>query len=899
MVRLHFGEDALATIDDVIVWANTLPAWQGDAVRRLLVAGEQPLTAQDYSEIMAFAKAELELAPALENGKPVPPAAGKFSGAPATTVAVKLLSIADVRNVNIIKSGQSQPFAESGVTVVYGNNGSGKSGYSRILKLACQARDKDERILPDVFAATSAGTPRATLQIKQDANPREIIWSQGGPADPVLTNITVFDGRCARVITDDRNEISYLPYGGEVFQKTAEIVLKVKADVEAEVKVLAPIQDSAIPPGTPSALFLESLSENTEDQAIEAATAWTLQDELNLPLQEELARTSDSTKATQEVVRLDKIKWRIVRAIATAAELDGECAPLTNEAIDKVLAELNAAQLAHASAVAERKTPEPLPGVASTNQWEILYKAAKEYSEQIAYPGEPFPKTTDAVCVLCQQPLGAEAVARFARFKKFMEDATSAVLAAKRTALNSVREKMEHLVPLSGLALESACDELTALDAKAAEALRSYHEGVSARKAAALALLKEGESPEKVALLPLWPASPEVVLREVVQTLTQNAANITNAAKPEEYQKLIGLVTELKARKALSLRTADILAFVAKAKRNADLRRAAASLRTQEITRQGTTVIRKNLTPELVNAFNTELKELGATRVPISVKPSGASGETAHEMLLKGANALGKARTSQILSEGEARVIAIAGFLAELQLAPHANGIVLDDPVSSLDHVFTGKIAARLAREGLKRQVIIFTHNIGFLMELEDARAALAKAGTPVAVAVHTLRRDGKLAGITTDGAPWYALKVKQRVQYLAELVAKIKPLYQVNTADYNEKAARVYGLLREAWESCVEDDLFYNVVCRYRNSVQTLKLIEVMIEDQDIHQIDLHMSKASTWMTGHDKSKALSDDRPAPDELLADIEALREFSKKLIDRRKETEKRRKDQLKA
>jgi hypothetical protein len=142
-------------------------------------------------------------------------------------------------------------------------------------------------------------------------------------------------------------------------------------------------------------------------------------------------------------------------------------------------------------------------------------------------------------------------------------------------------------------------------------------------------------------------------------------------------------------------------------------------------------------------------------------------------------------------------------------------------------------------------------------------------------------------------------LKVKQRAQYLEELVAKIKPLYQGNTAEYNEKAARVYGLLREAWESCVEDDLFYNVVCRYRNSVQTLKLIEVMIEDPDIHQIDLHMSKASTWMTGHDKSKALSDDRPAPDELLADIDALRAFSKKLIDRRKETEKRRKDQLKA
>lgn len=888
----------MPTIDDVITWANTLPAWQGDAVRRLLVAGEQPLNAQDYSEILALAKADLKLAPPPDNLKPVPPAAGKFSGSPATTAAVKLLSIDNIRNVNIIKSGQTQPFAESGITVVYGDNGSGKSGYSRILKLACQARDKDEVILPNVFATAPTGTPTATLKIKRDGNLKDITWTQGTPADPILTNITVFDSRCARVITDARNEISYLPYGADVFQKTADAVLRVKADIEAEITDLVPVQDSAVMAGTTSMIFLESLSESTKDDAIQAATAWTPQDESELRAQEELARTSDSTKATQEVARLDRIKGRINDAASTASGLVTACADFKNEAIEKALAELNAAQLAHAVAVAERQTPEPLPGVASTNQWEILYRAAKQYSEEIAYPGEPFPKTTDAVCVLCQQPLGNEAVARLARFKKFMEDATSTVLNAKRNALRLLREKVEALVLLSGAPLESICDELASLDGKAADDLRIYHAEVAARKTAALALLKEGENPQKAASLPPWPASPEAALRALAQMLTQKATDITNAAKPEEYKKLIANVAQLKSRKALSLRKADIDAFVVKARRNADLRRAVGTLRTQEITRQGTTVIRKNLTPELLNAFKTELIALGATHVPISVKPSGAVGETAHEMLLEGAYALGRAHTSQVLSEGEARVIAIAGFLAELQVAKHANAIVLDDPVSSLDHVFTGKTAARLAQEGLKRQVIIFTHNIAFLMELEDACEALAKAGTPVAITVHTLRRSGKSAGITTDGAPWHAMKVKQRAQYLEELVHSIKPMYQDNIAEYNEKAAHVYGLLREAWESCVEEDLFYNVVCRYRNSVQTLKLINVAIEDTDIHHVDLHMSKASTWMTGHDKSKTLHHDQPAPGELLADIDALRAFSKNLIDRRKETEKRRKDQLK-
>ncbi|MFA5119007.1 MAG: AAA family ATPase [Candidatus Omnitrophota bacterium] len=887
----------MATIDDIIVWASSLPAWQGDVVRRLLTKGDQPLNAQDYSEILALAKADLKIAAFPEKLKPILPVAGNFSGVPTTTVAVKLLSIDDVRNVNIIKAGASQPFAESGVTVVYGDNGAGKSGYSRILKLACQARDKDERILSNVFVKAPSGAPTAIIKIKQDNKSRDVAWTQGVSVDPVLTNITVFDGRCARIITDDRNQINYLPYGCDVFQKLAEIVQRVRGDVETEIMAIMPIQDSAIAAGTAAAKFLESLLETTKEEVIQAATNWTPQDELQLIAQEELARTSDSTKATQEVARLEKIKGRINDAASAVTKLIAACVDLTNDGIQNAILEVNAAQLARAAAVAERQTFETLPGVASTDQWEILYKAAKKYSEEIAYPGQAFPKTDDAVCVFCQQPLGEEAVARFARFKKFMEDATNTVLVTKRNALKLLREKIEAVTPLTAATLDSICDELSSLGVPMASDLRTYHTAIAVRKSAALVLLKEGEDPQRSKLLPPWPASVEAALRSVAKTLTQKATEITNAAKPEEYKKLIASITELKSRKALNARKVDIYALVAKIRRNADLRRAADTLSTYEITRQGTVVIKKNLTPELISAFKKELIALGANRLSISVKPCGDVGETTHEILLEGVNISGRVRISQILSEGEARVIAIAGFLAELQLVPHVNAIVLDDPVSSLDHIFTGKIAERLAKEGLKRQVIIFTHNIAFLMELEDAGMALAKAGTPVSITVHTLRRDGKSAGITINSVPWHAMKVGQRAQYLEDLVNKIKSFYQQDMVEYNKEAAYVYGLLREAWESCIEDDLFDKVVCRYRNSVQTLRLNGVAIEDSDIHCVDLHISKASTWMTGHDKSKALHCDRPAPDEVLADISSLRDFSRQLIGRRDQTRKQRKKQL--
>ncbi len=145
----------MATIDDVLLWANTLPAWQADVVRRRLAAGEESLSDKEYSEILALAKAHLKLAPAPSNIAPDSPTTGMFSGVPTVTVAVKLLSIDDVQNVNAIRSGQTQPFSKSGITAIYGDNGSGKSGYSRILKLACRARDKDDETSWDTHCTTS------------------------------------------------------------------------------------------------------------------------------------------------------------------------------------------------------------------------------------------------------------------------------------------------------------------------------------------------------------------------------------------------------------------------------------------------------------------------------------------------------------------------------------------------------------------------------------------------------------------------------------------------------------------------------------------------------------------------------------------------------------------------
>jgi hypothetical protein len=68
-----------------------------------------------------------------------------------TSPAVALVSIFHHEGVNALAADQTLKFAPApGLTIVYGDNGAGKTGYIRILKQACRARGR-ELILGNVY----------------------------------------------------------------------------------------------------------------------------------------------------------------------------------------------------------------------------------------------------------------------------------------------------------------------------------------------------------------------------------------------------------------------------------------------------------------------------------------------------------------------------------------------------------------------------------------------------------------------------------------------------------------------------------------------------------------------------------------------------------------------------
>lgn len=115
-------------------WFSERPQWLQIAATRLL---QQPeFTDKDVSELATLCQQEAD-------GK-LPKTTCSF---PATAFSqgaagsLRLCSISDVEGVNALAPKKPLEFGKGNITIVYGNNGSGKSGYVRLLKHVCGARE--------------------------------------------------------------------------------------------------------------------------------------------------------------------------------------------------------------------------------------------------------------------------------------------------------------------------------------------------------------------------------------------------------------------------------------------------------------------------------------------------------------------------------------------------------------------------------------------------------------------------------------------------------------------------------------------------------------------------------------------------------------------------------------
>lgn len=169
--------------------------------------------------------------------RPEPLAANHLPAPASGSDAITLTSITDVVGVNQLAAKQTLPFAASGMTIVYGSNGAGKSGYARILKKICRARFPGQ-IMPDAF---SDATPRparcgerALPARRRHATTRHLMDALSDGPHPVLSAVSVFDRESAFVHLRDENEVAYRPFGLDIPDELASACTAVKDALNRE-----------------------------------------------------------------------------------------------------------------------------------------------------------------------------------------------------------------------------------------------------------------------------------------------------------------------------------------------------------------------------------------------------------------------------------------------------------------------------------------------------------------------------------------------------------------------------------------------------------------------------------------------------------------------------------------
>ncbi|MEO1018819.1 MAG: AAA family ATPase, partial [Pseudomonadota bacterium] len=734
----------MSAIDQIVKWAQGLPGWQADAVRRLLAQGE--LTADDRNEIYQMLKVEFGIE--AKGAKPEFPKVGGFSGTGQTQDPITIHRISDAQHVNAVENGSSIPFGLTGITVVYGENGSGKSSFARILKRACRARDTKEPIHQNVFDEHEKGPATATIKVSEgDDAGVDIPWTDGVDSDERLASVTLFDSKCARVIVDDNNEAVYIPYGCHVFDGLVELLKSFQARLQNETPKPAEIVSPNIVPGTKADKFLKAISRNTTAKEVFDATAWS--EDVETALAKIVDRIAGS-KTNESLARSRRLRAIADRVDVLAQSIKSVLAALAQEKVATLNTKREltiAAESAVKLAAQANLKNEPLPTGAS-NEWRILYEAARDYSMAIAYPAKDFPQLgEDALCVLCQQDLGGDAQQRMLRFKKFMEDKSEQALSAARSQQHA---SVDQLRSLSVPRPEDFEDVLGEFPKENGKKIRTTFLLLASERDR---IVSDADSGKEVKLKVVFDNHLPLLEKQKDELLKQ-AKEAEKDANPEELKKLQLQRDELGSRKALHHLKETIEAFIGDKQLEYKFTRCIQNISTRPISQKSKEIISATLSPQLESDLQGELKELGAAHLPLSVKLTGRDGGARHRITLK---AVKNVKLSEILSEGEHCVVAVAGFLAELGGAATKSPIVLDDPVSSLDHRYSRFIAMRLVKEAENRQVIVFTHNIAFLV-------AIQKRCAGIPLTVQTVKRSGSVPGKCMDGVPWEAMEVKDRL---------------------------------------------------------------------------------------------------------------------------------------
>jgi len=795
-------------------WSERLPGWQR-GLMRLLCDG--PLDEAGRTRVLTSLLGDGDAAelPPLELAD-LPADEGAYG-------TVELREIRNLQNINSLAGDQALSFGP-GLNVVFGENGAGKSGYGRLARRVCRAAEPGE-VLHDVFDPGRAEAPQtAEFEIAVEGEERVVEVDLGEEAPGILSAITAFDASCADFCISKSNMIEHTPRPLRLLKELVEAQGELAEELAEQIDALRAALPELPELDDPEAAALLARVEAGEATRAEVEAFGALSEEELAELRElEKAEGTIASDGSRELEAAARKRAAAVERLAT--ELEDAWGRLDDEALEEIgelRTRLSRATAAVDQVAAEAFADQPQPGTGG-EAWREMWEAARRFVEagDGAFPDD----AGDATCPLCQQDLEEQGRERMRRFEAFVSGNLREQVRLVDAALT------EHLEALPDLGELSHHAEVAV--AAAGGHLQEPADAALAALADRLAIVTGRSEPSLDGGLELKP------LRDYVAVQVADAEGFAVLRNERERARVEERLRQLRARQALAEARANVLAYIESLESIAAREAARRELSTASISNRIRELSRLAITDRLREALEQEIGELDPIASRVELKASASRGKPAVQFKLR---AEGREKVGKVLSTGEQTALATAFFLAELRVSNERSAILLDDPVSSLDHQRREHVAARLVAEAAHRQVVVLTHDLVFVAYLLENAETL---GLPIH-AQTLVRADGEV-GVVSSDLPWQARSPMERLRALRhELKTELRPLYKGRDSRYERRAQQWLLDLRRGYERLIEIYLLNGVIERQALPIRVQKLHGIRWTPELAEEIDIAMREVS-----------------------------------------------------
>lgn len=615
-----------------------------------------------------------------------------------TTKPFCIKELNHISGVNVLKENQKIKFNDN-VTILFGQNGSGKSGYFRILNEICGGNEKKD-IIPNIFS--SVHKPIEVL-ITNNISNDVLSWNNTCRGITLYNKASVYDTSYMNGLIEPRSTQEALiePFGLHLFSSLIKYIEQLKQNIideEIKIKSNLPSIDSSMFTDRIRNVFLNKLL--PLDLKTYILDSFSFSDQKNI---EELEKKLNSLKSINIETEISLRTQKQLKASNMLSDIKSNNKFIEEKCVllNSLIENYKSNKLKVEEYQNKIKILNQIPSI-DTDEWKKFIESAEKYNKTI--------KDNGNVCIYCRNPLNKQSLDLISAYSEYLNNDVIQNSNAIESGFNKLKDSIniDKVIEIDDVLNEEF--EKNGIS----ELVNKLNTYVNDQ------LLKLNDSINNKSEIKFVSFDINIIAEKIDNYITNIKQEIeklkdTSDKRKEEVNKIENELTILKEKNSIVHQKESITKWINDIEKVKELEKIRTGINTTPISTLSKKAHSKLLTEGLKINFESELSKLGFTNLDVNLIEAGASKGIVSTKLVVSKNN----KVSDILSEGEQKAVSLAMFLAEISMRNDISPIILDDPVNSLDHKVMKRFVERLLE--LENQIIIFTHNILFLSYFENS----------------------------------------------------------------------------------------------------------------------------------------------------------------------------------